>query len=307
VGKYSIKDLERLSGIKAHTIRIWEQRYNIITPERTDTNIRTYCDDDLRKILNISLLNKHGIKISHIAEMTDSEIYEQVLSIGDTDTDFSNQVNALTIAMVEMDEERFEKIISTNTLRLGFEKTMILILYPFLQRIGVMWLTGAINPAQEHFISNLIRQKLIVAIDGQSISLNNDSPKFLLYCPEGELHEMPLLFCNYILRSRKFRVVYLGISLPFNNLKSVVEIHKPDYIFSILTTQPANIETQEYINKLSTSFPKTDILLSGQELGHQEYLYPENVIHLSNIDSVLNYLEHIQPAQILQNILKQKK
>lgn len=307
MGKYSIKDLERLSGIKAHTIRIWEQRYNIISPERTDTNIRTYTDEDLRKILNISLLNKHGVKISHIAEMSDAQIHEKVLSIGDTDTDFTNQVNALTIAMVEMDEERFEKIISTNTLRLGFEKTMILVLYPFLQRIGMMWLTGAINPAQEHFISNLIRQKLIVAIDGQSASISSDAPKFLLFCPEGELHEIPLLFSNYILRSRKFRVVYLGISLPFNNLKSVVEIHKPDYLFSIFTTQPANIETQDYISELSTSFPKQTILLSGQELSHHEYNYPKNVVHLAGIESVLNYLEQIQPAQILQNLIQQKK
>jgi MerR family transcriptional regulator, light-induced transcriptional regulator len=294
MGKYSIKDLERLSGIKAHTIRIWEQRYNIIAPHRTDTNIRTYSDDDLRKILNIALLNKHGIKISHIAEMSDADIYQQVVSFSESDTDFSNQVNALTIAMIEMDEDRFEKIISTNTLRLGFEKTMIRVLYPFLQRVGMMWLTGAINPAQEHFISNLIRQKLIVAIDGQTTVINQQSPKFLLFCPEGELHEIPLLFSNYLLRSRKFRVVYLGISLPFDNLNSVYTIHKPNYLFTILTTQPSGIETQDYINKLSKSYPDTKIVISGRELFNKEFKFPINVNYIDGIDDLLKFLDDIK-------------
>jgi DNA-binding transcriptional MerR regulator len=294
VGKYSIKDLERLSGIKAHTIRIWEQRYNIIAPDRTDTNIRTYSDDDLRKILNIALLNKHGLKISHIAELSDADIHQQVISISESDTDFSNQVNALTIAMVEMDEDRFEKIISTNTLRLGFEKTMIRVLYPFLQRVGMMWLTGAINPAQEHFISNLIRQKLIVAIDGQTATINSQSPKFLLFCPEGELHEVPLLFSNYLLRSRKFRVVYLGISLPFDNLQSVAEIHNPDYLLTILTTQPSGLETQDYIDKLSKAYPKTTIIISGRELVDKLFNYPKNVKHTNNIDDLLRFIDTIK-------------
>jgi len=291
MAEYKIRELELLTGIKAHTIRIWEQRYNIISPNRTDTNIRTYSDDDLRKILNIALLNKHGIKISHIAEMSDADINQQVISFSESDTDFSNQVNALTIAMIEMDEDRFDKIISTNTLRLGFEKTMIRVLYPFLQRVGMMWLTGAINPAQEHFISNLIRQKLIVAIDGQSASINPQSPKFLLFCPEGEMHEIPLLFSNYLLRSRKFRVVYLGINLPFDNLKSVSAIHEPNYLFTILTTQPSGIETQDYINKLSKSYLNTNIIVSGRELFNKKFNFPKNVNFINGIDDLLKFLD----------------
>lgn len=299
MGKYSIKDLERLSGIKAHTIRIWEQRYNIITPDRTDTNIRTYNDDDLRTILNISLLNKNGIKISRIAEMSKAEIHQQVVMVSEKDSDFTSQINALTIAMVEMDEDRFEKIISTNTLRLGFEKTMIRILYPFLQRVGMMWLTGAINPAQEHFISNLIRQKLIVAIDGQSVSVGANAPKFLLFCPEGEMHEIPLLFTCYLLRSRKFKVVYLGVNLPFSNLQSVIDIHKPDYLFTVLTTKPPGIETPDYINMLSKSFSKLKILISGAELKNYKLHLPKNTYHMNNIDDVLAFAEDIQPNKLL--------
>jgi methanogenic corrinoid protein MtbC1 len=229
--------------------------------------------------------------------MSNAEISREVLSISESETDFTNQINALTIAMVEMDEDRFEKIISNNVLRIGFEKTMVLVLYPFLQRVGTMWLTGAINPAQEHFISNLIRQKLIVAIDGQS-SPSANAPKFLLFCPESEMHEIPLLFTNYLLRSRKFKVVYLGINLPFNDLKSVVDIHKPDYIFTILTTTPVGIDTQEYIFMLSKAFPKQRILISGQELNNYALALPKNVKQINSIDTVIELMEDIYPSKI---------
>jgi methanogenic corrinoid protein MtbC1 len=225
--------------------------------------------------------------------MSDEEISQEVMTLTDRDSDYSNQINALTIAMVEMDEERFEKIISTNTLRIGFEKTMIRILYPFLQRIGLMWQTGAINPAQEHFISNLIRQKLIVAIDGQPNFPAKDSKTFLLFCPEGELHEIPLLFAAYILRSRKFRVIYLGITLPMNDLRSVTDIHHPDFLFSAITTQPANMETQEFIDSLASGFKKYKILLTGQELINNRYIYPANVRLLKDVDDTLLFLEKL--------------
>ncbi|MEM6347663.1 MAG: MerR family transcriptional regulator, partial [Bacteroidota bacterium] len=210
MGTYSIKDLEQLSGIKAHTLRVWEQRYGIIQPSRTPTKIRYYDDADLRLVLNISFLNRNGHKISKIAKMTGDEIQNTVMRISDSNLEFPNQVNALVIAMVNLDEERFEKIISTNTLQFGFENTMLHIIYPFLERIGILWQTGSINPAHEHFMSNLIRQKLIVAIDGQIRSQNPNASKYLLFLPEGEQHELSLLFSAYIIKSRHNKVIYLG-------------------------------------------------------------------------------------------------
>lgn len=204
---YSIRDLEQLSGIKAHTLRIWEQRYNIVSPKRTDSNIRYYDDVDLKLILNISLLKDHGFKISHIAEMSEAEMKGEIIKITSKSNSSSEQVQALTLAMIELDEERFDKIISTNVLQLGFERTMMQIIYPFLVRVGVLWQTGAIHPAQEHFISNLIRQKLIVAIDGQVVKHNPNAKKFLLFLPEGELHELSLLFANYLVKSRNHKVI----------------------------------------------------------------------------------------------------
>ena len=175
---YSIRDLEQLSGIKAHTLRIWEQRYSIINPKRTETNIRTYDDQDLKLVLNIALLKDYDYKISEIAKMSIEQINQEVVAISDKKLSYPDQIHALTISMIDLDEERFEKIMSTNILQSGFENTMINIIYPFLGRIGTLWVTGSIGPAQEHFITNLIRQKVIVAIDGQVFKRNEASKTF---------------------------------------------------------------------------------------------------------------------------------
>lgn len=266
MGRYSIKDLEKLSNIKAHTLRVWEQRYGIIQPKRTDTNIRYYDDADLRLILNIAFLNRNGQKISKIAEMTHDEIRDMVVNISDSNLEFPNQVNALVISMVNLNEERFEKIISTNTLQFGFEKTMMNIVYPFLSRIGILWQTGSINPAHEHFITNLIRQKLVVAIDGQITPQNPDAKKFALFLPEGEQHELSLLFAAYIIKSRHNRVIYLGTSLPLKDLEMIVDVYNPDYILSIITSFPTKEEVPAYVRELQSKCPGKELLLSGYQV-----------------------------------------
>ncbi|RZK17588.1 MAG: MerR family transcriptional regulator, partial [Flavobacterium sp.] len=244
MSNYSIRDLEHLSGIKAHTLRIWEQRYNIITPKRTDTNIRIYDDQDLKLVLNIALLKEHEYKISEIAKLSAERLSKEVISISEKKQNYPDQIHALTIAMIDLDEAQFEKIMATNILKFGFEDMMINIIYPFLSRIGVLWVTGSIGPAQEHFISNLIRQKLIVAIDGQVLRPTPYSKKYVLYLPDGELHELSLLFANYVLRARNNKVIYLGQTLPFEELVFVCETQKPDYIFTAITSNPAHDETQ---------------------------------------------------------------
>ncbi len=195
---YSISDLEKLSGIKAHTIRVWEQRYDIIQPKRTKTNIRYYQDEDLKLLLNIALLNKNGIKISKIAKMTNKEIAEKVAAISEINFEYGTQLDALTISMIEMDEFKFDRIISTNIQQLGFERTMLEIIYPFLDKLSVLWLTGSINPVQENFMSYLIRQKLIVAINNLPLLQSKDTKKFIIYLPEGERQELSLLFMSYL-------------------------------------------------------------------------------------------------------------
>lgn len=291
MSSYSIKDLEQLSGIKAHTLRIWEQRYNIINPKRTDTNIRTYDGDDLKLVLNIALLQSHNYKISTIAKLSLEDLSKEVLSISEQQLNYPDQIHALTIAMLDIDEDRFEKIMATNILQFGFENTMINIIYPFLSRIGILWITGSIGPAQEHFITNLIRQKIIVAIDGQIIKPDVNSKKYILYTPEGELHEIPLLFANYILRARNNKVVYLGQSLPFNELQFVCELHKPDYLFSVITSTPGQDEIQNYVNRLGENFSTIKVLLTGYQVVAQGIDLPTNTEIVMNVKQLMAIAE----------------
>jgi MerR family transcriptional regulator, light-induced transcriptional regulator len=287
MSNYSIKDLEQLSGIKAHTLRIWEQRYNIITPKRTDTNIRTYDDQDLKLVLNISLLKDHGYKISDISRLSVEEMYREVIKISDRQLNYPDQIHALTISMIDLDEDRFEKIISTNILQFGFENTMIHIIYPFLSRIGTLWVTGSIGPAQEHFITNLIRQKIIVAIDGQVSKQRSDGKKYMLFLPEGELHEISLLFANYIIRARYNKVIYLGQSLPFNELVFAYNVHKPDYVFTAITSVPSNSDVQPFVNKLMKTFPESHILLTGYQVVGQDIETGANGTVINNIEDLI--------------------
>lgn len=273
--QFSIKDLEKISGIKAHTLRIWEQRYGILKPTRTDTNIRCYCNEELKNILNVSLLNNNGYKISKIATLSKAQIADEVNKIVNSDTPDSEQIEGLIISMVDMDELRFEKIISNNILRTGFSHTIEAVIYPFLHKIGLMWQTGSINPAQEHFISNLIRQKLIVAIDGVIVPENKKQKKFILFLPDGELHEVSLLYFTYLIKSKGHQVIYLGQSVPFIDLQRVYSIREPHYIVSVFTR--AMDTPQNYVTELSTTFPKSKILLSGYQVIEKNIVTPKNI------------------------------
>ncbi|WP_234737120.1 MerR family transcriptional regulator [Tellurirhabdus bombi] len=289
---YSIKDLEQLSGIKAHTLRIWEQRYNILSPGRTDTNIRTYNDQDLKMVLNISLLKDHGYKISEIAKLSIKELTREVIAISDRKLNYPDQIHALAISMIDLDEDRFEYLISTNIQQFGFENTMLYVIYPFLSRIGTLWVTSSIGPAQEHFITNLIRQKLIAEIDGQARNQHSDAKKYLLYLPEGEMHEITLLFANYIIRARENKVIYLGQNLPFDELQFACNVHKPDFILTAITTSPSNSEVQPYVNKIAKTFPYAHLLLTGYQVVGQDIVLPENATIINNLED----LRHIVSA-----------
>ncbi len=287
---YSISDLEKLSGIKAHTIRIWEQRYNIITPQRTDTNIRYYADEDMKRLLNVALLNKNGIKISRIANMSQNEIAEKVAAISELNFEYDTQLDALTISMIEMDEYKFDRIVSTNTQQIGFERTMLEVIYPFLEKLSVLWLTGSINPAQENFISYLIRQKIIAAIDREPLTEHKDAKKFIIYLPEGERQELSLLFMHYLLKSRKNRVIYLGQDIAPSDLRDACKIHRPDFIFTMITETFAKEPVQKYIDRMAASFPDAQILLSGYQVVVQQVTPPENVRILKSLPQMLEFL-----------------
>jgi DNA-binding transcriptional MerR regulator len=277
MGKYSIKELEQLSGIKAHTIRIWEKRHQLIEPQRTNTNIRFYSDDDLKKIINVSLLNSNGLKISKIAGMSSEEMSRKIIEITETKPETAVHIDQLVIAMVELDEEKFEKTLSRLILRFGFENTVVDILYPFLDKIGILWQTHHINPAQEHFISNLIRQKVIVAIDSLPIPPKT-SKRVMLFLPEHELHEISLLFSHYRFRKAGFRTFYLGQTVPFDDLMAAFEVHNPELLLTAVTSAMTRNSLENYIEKLATNFRTCQILLTGFQI--QNYAPKHSHLHV---------------------------
>jgi len=293
MGKYSIKDLEKLSGIKAHTIRIWEKRYGLIKPERSDTNIRSYCDTELKKLLNVALLNNHGHKISKICKLRHEELKTEIERIVETDSSYETQVDGLIVAMVDLDRRKFERIIRDCTHKIGFEDTCIHILYPFLQKVGVMWLSDSINPAQEHFISSLIIQKLYVAIDGLYHS-ETSGKKVLFFLKEGELHEMGLLFYRYLFKNRGFETIYLGQSVPLDDLVKTVKAHEPEYIVTAFVASISEEALVSYINQLTKVLPKQQIIVSGQQVGQLSSKLPDHVIKIDKVDKMIAHIESIR-------------
>ena len=287
LSKYSIKDLEVLSGIKAHTLRIWELRYNLLSPKRTDTNIRYYDDDDVKKILNISLLNQNGIKISKLSQLSSNEISDKVISLTDQNLKFPEQVHSLVLSMLNLDEFQFVKVMDRNVDQHGFEKCMFNIIYPFLVKIGFLWQTGAISPGHEHFITNLIRQKTIYEI--HKLQNSASGKKFMLFLPEDEYHELSLLFAQYILKLQNQNVLYLGQNLPLIDAEVAFESFQPDYIFTVLTMINPDFEISEYLEHLSNTFKNTQILVTGFQVVNCKLKLNKNIKVLTKLEDIQIY------------------
>ena len=291
MANYSIKELEALTGIKAHTIRIWEKRHNLISPERSDTNIRTYSDKDLKQILNVSILYNQGFKISKIASLTEAELCSKISDLtNDIKPENEIFIDQLTICMVDLDEDKFEKTLSSCILKKGFEETINHVVYPFLRKIGVLWLSNKINPVQEHFISNLIRQKMIVAIDG----LHEPADKgetVVLFLPENELHELGLLFFHFLVKKRGYKTYYLGQNVPFPDLKKVCDKINPEILISSVAYIGSEKKFTEYLAVLEETFKDKKIYMTGQPLYNKKGEIPEGITLFEKPADLLNLLD----------------
>ena len=291
--KFFIKDIENITGIKAYTLRIWEQRYGMLVPKRTETNIRYYEEDDLKYMMNIAILNNNGIKISHIAQMDRDEVQRKTLSISENNTGQQAQIAALGTAMFDFDEREFNKTLSINILQLGMEQTTTQIIFPFLQHVGVLWLSGSIHIAHEHFITNLIKQRMFVAIDQLNVTPHADAKKYLLFLPNGENHELSLLFASYLLRANGQNVIYLGTSTPLDDLNKIHKIHNPDFVFCALTNANSAMPVQVYLNTLSRTWPSTQILITGsQVVKRRDLKIPGNCAIMSDPISFLHFIHN---------------
>jgi len=289
MNEFTIKDLENLSGIKAHTIRIWEQRYQFLKPNRTDTNIRYYSNDELKKILNIALLNKYGYKISHIDKMNEIEVKEKILSLSQLQAQQERIVNDLIKCMIDLDMDKLEDILNKYIIARGIEKSITQIIFPFLEKIGILWLTNHINPAQEHLVTNIIRQKLIVGIEGATSIFKVDKT-VLLFLPEGEYHEVGLLFVNYLLKSRGISVIYLGANIPINDVEYVVKLKKPDYLFSHLTSTCNNFHLDKFIATITKKFAGIPIIISGQLTHTYEKKIPPQINFKRSLQETMEFI-----------------
>lgn len=266
--EFSIKDLETFTGIKAHTIRMWEQRYGILEPQRTSTNIRYYTDNDLKRLLNISLLNALGYKISRIAEMSEDEILDLVKEESKNQTREQHYLNMLKISMLNYDEELFYSVTDSYIAEDGVEAMFVQLLLPFMNQVGVLWLTSAICPAQEHFISNLIRQRLFSLVDSLKTQEPREEVPFVMYLPQGEIHDISLLMIHYMAKARGYKSIFLGQSVPFDDLLEVVKKFPRVKFVSYSTTTPSTKQAAQYLDRINREFNQHDseFFLAGRVL-----------------------------------------
>lgn len=269
---FSIKDLENLSGVKAHTIRIWEKRYNILQPMRSDTNIRYYNLESLQKLLNITLLHDHGYKISRIATLSDEKIPELVNEIISEKSKKNHAINAFKIAMMNFDQTLFFTTYTNLLSEKSFRKVFHEVFIPLMNEIGLLWQSDTITPAHEHFITYLIKQKLLINTEKiQAQTPTNSNKIFVLYLPLNEIHELGLMYLNYEILLHGYKTIYLGESMPLESLKDLKNYFNNIVFVSYLTVQPDNDDINNYISKTSTTLlndGSSELWLLGRKVEH---------------------------------------
>lgn len=294
---YSIKQLEDLSGVKKHTIRIWEKRYNLLKPKRTQTDIRYYADEELKKLLNVCTLIKAGMKISRIGKLSDNEIAQFIKSKIETNngdnTFIESMINNSIVATSVYDEQSLQKIFLDVSERLGTEKTYTNFIYPLLVKTGVLWNVNNIMPAQEHFLSNFIKQKIHCEI-GKLPYPQKSKNTWLLYLNSQEEHEMGLLFAFYILKKRKEKVIYLGTKVPDENIESVIKACKPNKVMTFFVKKYPDNYVKNHLGKITSRFPEIAIYISGVTENFEKLTWTPR-------------LKHIQNAQVLCEVIDKTK
>ena len=289
---FSISDIEGLIGIKAHTIRAWEVRYGLVPPKRTPTNIRYYDEEDLKMLLNIVALNENGYKISKIARMSKAQILGLVTQLKSDWNNDSVQMMGLSKATIAYDDAAFSAILAGCIAEMGLVKTMDLVLFPFMKRVGMLWQTGTIEPSHEHFCANLIRDRIIVEIDKLEKPKIVAPKRFLLFLPEAEMHETGLLFARYLLKKCGQDTLYLGPEVPYSDLKKVVESYQPDYAFIVLTSLNLGRDINKIIGKVMDNL-NVPLLVAGSLISEFDILVKDRLTPLKNVCDMVEFLEEL--------------
>jgi DNA-binding transcriptional MerR regulator len=291
---YSIKDLETLTGIKAHTLRIWEKRYGIIQPQRTDTNIRYFTEDDVQRILHITLLNRKGYKISKISKMTPSEIIKLVAQYSEVSADFENEIDSLMIAIFELDSYKFNLILDNQINYRGLQYVINFIFYPLLDKLSVMWVAGSVKSVHETFVTNTIRRKIITQIENLRQKDLKMDRRFVLYLPQGDSHELSILFAEYILAINGIKVINLGPNVPLIDVLEAILIYEATHVFSIFNDSFSEVPITPYLDELIKNTNNCQILLSGFQLQNQGIKDNDRI-------TIVNGLDHFKSILKLEN------
>ena len=289
MNSFTIKDIENLTGVKAHTIRIWEQRYNFLKPSRTDTNIRYYSNEELKTILNISLLNKAGFKISHINKMNPDEIFNNIVRLSGPKEQNERIINQQIGYMIDFETEAFEKSLDNQLIKSGTDEVIEHIIFPFLERVGILWTTNHVNPAQEHLVTNIIRQKLLVGIENTHVTFQNEE-KALLFLPEGEHHEIGLLYVYYLLKKSGIRVMYLGADVPLSDIEQVVKFKSPTFLYTHLTSLASNFNMERFLQKINKHASNIPCYISGYVTMNYKKEIPENIHLKKSLEEVKQFI-----------------
>ena len=286
---YSIKDLEKVSGIKAHTLRIWEKRYGLVSPKRTKSNIRYYTEEDMRHILNVCFLYKKGYKISKIAELPPDELKQKVSGYTNIQLSFEDQIDALLLFVMELDNFQFEQILDQHIRQKGLEETMTSVIYPFLERLGMAWLSGSFSQMHEAFVTQIIRSKIIAQTE--NIPCETDyKAKYVIYLPPSEGQELSLLYFQYLLKKNNCRCVNLGTNIQLNDVTHAIDTIQPDYVFTIINENQV-IPLQSYLNQLSEHLDKTRLLITGYQTVAPDLRIPAGVVKLASLSEAVGYVE----------------
>jgi DNA-binding transcriptional MerR regulator len=285
---FTIRDLENLSGIKSHTIRIWEQRYSFLKPNRTRTNIRYYDAEQLKTLLNVALLNKLGYRISAIADMTSAEINERVLSIDSLDAQNERTINTMLNSMIELDSHSFEKIVDDYVSNNGIQTAIKNLIFPFLNKIGILWMTNHVRVAQEHLVSNIFRQKLICGIEDLKAT-KTPYKTVVMFLPDGEYHELGLLYVQYLLKLRGINTMYLGADVPVEELAYVCTTKRPEYLYTHLTSLPAKFNFEKYLTLIRQQI-NTPVLISGKITHNYTKKVPSGIRFGKSLEEVIDHL-----------------
>lgn len=289
MNRFSISELQNFSGIKAHTIRMWEQRYQALKPDRSEGNTRYYDGSQLRRLLNIVSLLDSNYKVSELCSMTDEQLVglleKHLLTATVTQNSYEYYISQIIAAAIEYDEAKFDKLFSNTILRIGLKKTYIKIIYPMLVRIGLMWLKDALPPAQEHFITNLIRQKILAATDALPPASSNRN-MWMLFLPEDEFHEIGLLFSNFLIRHAGKKVIYLGANVPFNSLKLAVDDIKPANLLFFLVRKDDVEKNNEWVKLMHKNFSTQRIFVAAESSRLKELKNKKNIVCLHSVEDL---------------------